>query len=152
MCIFFSMGGYMIRKAAAAELEQIMTMEQQYMEEYEQNDLNRWLQSREKIKGTFKEKLDQFIVYEQDGVQGFCYWDMLDNLPCIYSIYVSQANRGRGIGRQLIDGIEKLILHSKHHTVVLSTRIENPAQYLFDKTGYTRLEKRNGWIQYKKHI
>lgn len=140
-----------IRKAKENDLEEIYKFERAYIFEHESNQLERWDAIKDRTMTTLRSNLERMLVAVVDKrLAGHCYWSLYHKEPCIYSIYISNDFRKMGIASSLIIQAEKEIFDCGYNKVTLATLITNPAQHLFDKMNYKRLEVKDGWIYYSK--
>lgn len=140
-----------IRKAKESDLEEIYQFEREYIIEHEPNQLEKWDAIKDKTMTLLTSNLGRMFVASVDGcLAGHCYWSLYQEEACVYSIYISKVFRKMGIASRIITETEKDIFDCGHNKVTLSTLVTNPAQHLFDKMDYERLEVKDGWIYYSK--
>lgn len=143
-----------VRKAEEKDLNSVYNFEKAYMEKFEQEHLEKWLNAKEKTMSFLKSHMDDMFiaVSETDDIMGFAYWAMHENDPCVFSIYVDPQYRKKKIGHSLMIATEEDILKKGYNKVTLSTRTINPAQYLFNKLQYNELKRDTEWIYYDKTL
>lgn len=84
-----------------------------------------------------------FLLYmEQDQPLGFIsYYIREDNILYVSKIYIMPNTQGKGIGKLLIESIEKIAQKNKLSFVELNVNRKNPAMYFYKKLGFTLYEK-----------
>ncbi len=143
----------LVLKAVRSDLDQIYQFERAYMIEHEPNRLKLWEERSDLTKNQLNNSLPSICIAEVDGnLVGHSYWSFYEEKPCVYSIFVLKSYRGEGIGKTLMTAIEASVVESGFDVVILSTLESNPAQHLFDRMGYQRLDVINGWIKYEKYL
>ncbi|MCH4888290.1 GNAT family N-acetyltransferase [Acidaminobacter sp. JC074] len=142
----------MIRRAIIEDFLEIYNMDFKYIKSFEPEDLSRWLDAKEHILKGYEDNLDSMFVFEEESILGFAYWSIHEDMPCVFSIYVDESSRGRGIGQKLMLSLEESVQIHGYDRMTLSTRLINPAQHLFDKMAYKRLAIKDDWIQYEKRL
>lgn len=79
------------------------------------------------------------IGYTYAGVEGWDYMALRGPAGVLYDIVVDPAQRGQGVGRQLLDATLAMLAERGAPRVVLSTAEQNePAQRLFASAGFRR--------------
>ena len=79
------------------------------------------------------------IGYTYAGVEGWDYMSLRGPAGVLYDIVVDPAQRGQGVGRQLLDATLAALAERGAPRVVLSTAEQNePAQRLFASAGFRR--------------
>jgi ribosomal protein S18 acetylase RimI-like enzyme len=85
------------------------------------------------------ERGGEIIGYAYAGVEGFDWMMLRGPAGAIYDILVDPAQRGRGVGRMLLDAVLAALRERGVPRVVLSTAEGNdPAQRLFASAGFRR--------------
>ncbi len=113
--------------------------------------LGKWDSCRDDSMKRLKENLDRmFVAVVDDQAVGHSYWSLLEDKPCIYSIFVMNEARRMGIASALMDKCESQILASGYNQAGLSTMVTNPAQYAFLRMGYEKTETTDGWSYFTK--
>ena len=81
----------------------------------------------------------QVVGYTYAGLEGFDYMALRGPAGALYDIVVEPSQRGRGIGRRLLDATLNALKERGAPRVVLSTAEQNePAQRLFGSAGLRR--------------
>ena len=82
------------------------------------------------------------MVYEDDVPIGCgAFKEFEANTVEIKRMYVSEANRGKGIAVQILNELEKWAAELSYSRCILETGIKQPeAIALYQKCGYTRME------------
>ena len=79
------------------------------------------------------------LGYTYAGVEGWDYMALRGPAGVLYDIVVDPAQRGQGVGRQLLDATLAVLAERGAPRVVLSTAEQNePAQRLFAGAGFRR--------------
>ena len=79
------------------------------------------------------------LGYSYAGVEGYDYMSLRGPAGILYDIVVDPDNRGKGIGRQLLDATIAALGSLGSPRVLLSTAEQNaPAQRLFARAGFRR--------------
>lgn len=79
-----------------------------------------------------------YVIAEADGeVVGFIVGDIEDTGPNIVTIDIHQDWRGKGLGTQLMEIMEKKYKDMGYTSITLQVRVNNPARYLYLRRGYT---------------
>lgn len=142
-----------IRPAKQSDIDEVYLMEREYIIEHEIKQLTKWDAVKERnIKCILDNIHRMFIAVVDNKIVGFSYWSIHDDLPCVFSIYITKYYRRMGIATALIEMIEKDIHNSGYKEMILSTLETNPAQYFFCKKNYLEIYRKNGWINYKKVV
>ncbi|WDV45797.1 GNAT family N-acetyltransferase [Clostridiaceae bacterium M8S5] len=140
-----------IRKAKRNDINRVYLFEREYMIEYEPEHLDRWDSVKDKTMKLLSGSIDRmYVATVGDKLVGHSYWNIYKEEPCVYSIYVTEDFRRKGIANKLINSIEKQVTDSGYNKVTLSTLVTNQAQYLFNKMGYEVVDIKDGYINYNK--
>jgi len=87
----------------------------------------------------------QFIIARDEaGYLGYASFEInckKTGLTKIHKIYVLPATQGKGVGKKLIDRIEKIALQNKNQTLSLNVYRKNPAIDFYGKLGFTRVKE-----------
>jgi ribosomal protein S18 acetylase RimI-like enzyme len=79
------------------------------------------------------------LGYSYAGVEGYDYMSLRGPAGILYDIVVDPDNRGKGIGRQLLDATIAALGSLGSPRILLSTAEQNaPAQRLFARAGFRR--------------
>ena len=85
------------------------------------------------------ERDGQVLGYTYAGVEGFDYMSLRGPAGVVYDIVVDPAERGKGVGRLLLDATLDALRTGGARQVVLSTADQNlTAQRLFARAGFRR--------------
>jgi ribosomal protein S18 acetylase RimI-like enzyme len=85
------------------------------------------------------ERDGEVIGYTYAGVEGTDYMSLRGPAGVVYDIVVDPAQRGKGVGRRLLEATLDALKSAGSPRVVLSTAERNePAQRLFDRAGFRR--------------
>lgn len=142
-----------IRKAAVSDLDQVYQFERAYMLEHEPTMVRRWDEGLDRTVRQLHQCLSSMYVAEGQGhVIGHAYWSIYEKSPCVFSLFVHQAHRGDGVGKKLMNELERSVMAAGYNHMTLSTLTNNAAQYLFDHMGYIKLDIADGWISYRKEL
>lgn len=137
--------------AVQSDLPVILDFEAQYMKEIEPDNFSKWKATKSFQIQQLQESLDRiFIAKSGSKIVGHCFWNFECNQPTIFSIYIKPEWRRKGIASQLLDCVEKDIKANNHNHIHLSTRIQNPAQFLFEKSGYALERQADNWMYFNK--
>ncbi len=60
-------------------------------------------------------------------------------IPFLDLLYIDEAYRGKGYGRQMMDHWEAQMADLGHKYVMLSTQADETAKYFYEKLGYRRI-------------
>lgn len=101
----------MIRKAIEADLLTIYSFERMYILEHEPKQIERWDKAKESIEEQLKASINKMFVIDTEGqLDGYAYWGLHEQVPCVYSIYVSKEVRGQGLASKLYKSLRKMFL------------------------------------------
>jgi ribosomal-protein-alanine N-acetyltransferase len=117
-----------IRKAKKEDLDQICIMEKQFgIDAFDREDFITYLNS------------DMFCIAEVDGVI-LGYYICLINYGIlsgrVYSICVDKTFHGRGLGRIMMENLEKKCIEKGLESIRLEVSEKNNAFFLYEKLGY----------------
>jgi ribosomal protein S18 acetylase RimI-like enzyme len=85
------------------------------------------------------ERDGQVIGYSYAGVEGYDYMSLRGPAGVLYDIVVDSAERGRGVGRSLLEAMLQALEAQGAPRVLLSTAEQNEsAQRLFARAGFRR--------------
>lgn len=93
----------------------------------------------------FKERAEQgtlLVALADDTVGGYALYDLPRDEIRLVQLVVAPASRGRGIARQLVDGIARD--HDERRGIFLSCRNDFPAHHLWEKLDFLPLAEREG--------
>lgn len=143
----------MIRKATMEDIKKLIVFERNYMIELEPQHLEKWEKLIEKTRNFLIESLESIVVVEENKeVIGHAYWSLSKGKPCVYSIYVVEAFRRKGVANLLMEALETDVIQNGYNEITLQTLIDNPAQYTFNRFGYITDHQKNGYLQYTKKL
>lgn len=78
-----------------------------------------------------------FIIKENNENKGILIFAILwEKIPFIQHLIISENERGRGMGRKAILEFENLMRNKGFKMVMLSTQVDEKAQFLYRKLGY----------------
>ena len=79
------------------------------------------------------------LIAEEDGhPMGWLRWNLFwDNTPFMNMIYLLEENRGKGIGKQLVEYWENQMKMLNYKVVMTSTASNEYAQHFYHKLGYS---------------
>lgn len=141
------------RNASHKDISKIYHFEACYMQEIEPENFQAWSNAKTNNYNLLIENIkNMYIAENESGMIGHCYWSFIDSTPYIFSIYITQKYRNKGIARELLKLIENQIKANGFKICLLSTRENNPAKSLFNKLGYHIIEHQDGWFELKKSI
>ena len=91
----------------------------------------------------------EYVVAEDaDGVCGYAGLDHGGEVADVMTVGVAPRARGRGLGRLLVDELERRAQGRGTASVLLEVRADNPAaRALYDASGYTVLATRHRYYQ-----
>lgn len=82
------------------------------------------------------------ICSENEKILGFISYILReDNRICIPKIYVKPDTHGKGIGKLLLQEVEKIAQKNKLDFIELNVNRKNPAMYFYKKIGFELHEK-----------
>ncbi|HNB48777.1 MAG TPA: GNAT family N-acetyltransferase [Chitinophagales bacterium] len=82
------------------------------------------------------------ICSENEKILGFISYILReDNCICIPKIYVKPDTHGKGIGKLLLQEVEKIAQKNKLDFIELNVNRKNPAMYFYKKIGFELHEK-----------
>lgn len=82
------------------------------------------------------------MCFEDDKILGFVSYQIQeDNIIYIPKLYVKPEAHKKGIGKLLIDAVEKIALKNKVNFLELNVNRKNPAMYFYKKIGFELYEK-----------
>ncbi len=95
-------------------------------------------QSREAIESQLKQGYQYYQVNEQSRLLGYFSIQFRKNARLFISkFYLSKQARGKGLGKQMLNFIEKLANSNKCYTIDLTVNKYNPAYQIYLKLGFT---------------
>ncbi len=142
-----------IRKALENDLNKVIEFERNYMLEHEAEHIKDWDAIIDETTATLKSSLNKmFVVESENSLVAFAYWSIEEGEPCVMSIYVKSTSRRQGLAGLLLTSLEEDIRSKGYSTVTLQTLLKNPAQKVFEASGYERLDIKNNYIQYRKKL
>ena len=78
-----------------------------------------------------------FIIQENNENKGILIFTILwEKIPFIQHLIISESERGKGIGTKAILEFENLMRNKCFKMVMLSTQVDEKAQFLYRKLGY----------------
>lgn len=83
------------------------------------------------------------LIKEENVVYGFASYELNyenSNLTKIHKIYVLPETQGKGIGKKLIDFIEKITIDNNNSAVILNVNRFNKALGFYEKIGFKIVE------------
>lgn len=98
---------------------------------------------REWIDNSINKKFaDDILIYKiDDEILGFVTYKIFNNYAQIGLIAVDNRHQGKGIGKELIDGLELKLYQNKIYTLKIPTQLENcNACNFYNKMGYKIIE------------
>ena len=85
------------------------------------------------------ERDGEVVGYTYAGMEGTDYMALRGPAGVLYDIVVDPAERGKGIGRMLLDAtLEELRMRGAPRVVLETAERNEPAQRLFDRAGFRR--------------
>lgn len=85
-----------------------------------------------------------YVIWEKDrriGIISHCV--IWDRIPFMNLIWLSEEHRGKGFGRGAILAWEEEMKNRGYRMVLISTQVDEDAQYLYRKLGYIDC---GGWV------
>jgi ribosomal protein S18 acetylase RimI-like enzyme len=87
----------------------------------------------------------QFIIAKDEtGYLGYASYEInckKNGMTKIHKIYVLPATQGKGVGKKLIDRIEKIAAQNKNQTLSLNVYRKNPAIEFYEKLGFKSVKE-----------
>lgn len=81
-----------------------------------------------------------YIAEENEVFLGWLRYNLFwDNTPFINMLYVTEHNRGKGYGRNLMEFFEEEIKRAGYKAIMTSTREDESSKYFYDKLGYKKV-------------
>ena len=78
-----------------------------------------------------------FIIQENNENKGILIFTILwEKIPFIQHLIISESERGKGIGTKAILEFENLMRNKGFKMIMLSTQVDEKAQFLYRKLGY----------------
>ena len=91
---------------------------------------------------------DYVVLADADGVLGYAGLDHGGDVADVMTVAVAPRARGRGLGRLLLDELERRALGRGAGHVILEVRADNAAAIgLYERSGYTVLSTRRRYYQ-----
>ena len=88
----------------------------------------------------FEEKVRNrqgYVVLEDGNIVGILRFNLFwDSIPFCNMLYIREGHRGRGNGTQLMERWERDMLDAGCGMVMLSTQVDETAQFFYRKLGY----------------
>lgn len=79
-----------------------------------------------------------YIIWDGSQRAGLMHYTVLwDHIPFLNLIYVKEAYRNRGIAAEAMKRWEEDMKDQGYQMVLISTQVDEDAQYLYRKVGYT---------------
>ncbi|MCI8737201.1 MAG: GNAT family N-acetyltransferase [Lachnospiraceae bacterium] len=79
-----------------------------------------------------------YIIWDGSQRAGLMHYTVLwDHIPFLNLIYVKEAYRNRGIAAEAMKRWEEDMKDQGYQMVLISTQVDEDAQYLYRKAGYT---------------
>lgn len=77
------------------------------------------------------------LSYEGERFVGWLRYGLFwDEIPCVYMLFVLEADRGRGIGRLLMADLEARARLNGRKRLMVTTQVDETAQHFYRKLGY----------------
>ncbi len=77
------------------------------------------------------------LIMLNDGLIGWLRYNLFwDRIPFMNMLYLLEAYRGKGYGKQLVDFWEKEMRNKQYKIVMTSTQSDEQAQFFYRKNGY----------------
>ena len=78
-----------------------------------------------------------FIIQENNENKGILIFTILwEKIPFVQHLIISESERGKGIGTKAILEFENLMRNKDFKMIMLSTQVDEKAQFLYRKLGY----------------
>jgi GNAT superfamily N-acetyltransferase len=80
------------------------------------------------------------LIYDDDTPKGFAAYSPRKEDPFIYKLhklYCLPSEQGKGLGRQLVEAVEKAVLASGHRILDLNVNRYNKAKSFYEKLGFS---------------
>lgn len=141
------------RSAVPADLDILLGFEARYMQEIEPERYSAWLATEEQQLQALKDNREHmFVAVTGRRLLGHCFWSFVASIPTICSLYVLPEWRHQGVGRKLLVCAERDIQHWNGERVQLHTRVNNPAQAMYEAVGYELTDRDGLWLTYNKAL
>jgi ribosomal-protein-alanine N-acetyltransferase len=91
---------------------------------------------------------DYLLLTDDEGVLGYAGLDHGGEVADVMTVAVAPRAQGRGLGRLLLDELERRAAARGAAHVILEVRADNaPARALYDRSGYTLVRTRRRYYQ-----
>ncbi|MGA7780811.1 MAG: GNAT family N-acetyltransferase [Paraburkholderia sp.] len=138
-----------IRRARATDLPTIYAGELDYIRQIEPHQEARWKDAMySHIKQWTNDLGRMFVVQCGDEVGGYCFWEVHNNAAVLASIYVVPERRRDGLGKQLLASFMDDAQAAGFGTLQLGVKPDNPARYLYERTGFIYTHDEGGYRHY----
>jgi ribosomal protein S18 acetylase RimI-like enzyme len=81
-----------------------------------------------------------YVLCDEENIVGILRYSLFwQSIPFLDLLYIDEAYRGKGYGRQMMDHWESVMQTMKYEYVMLSTQEDETAKYFYEKLGYRRI-------------
>ena len=81
-----------------------------------------------------------YVLCDEENIVGILRYSLFwQSIPFLDLLYIDEAYRGKGYGRQMMDHWEAVMQTMKYEYVMLSTQEDETAKYFYEKLGYRRI-------------
>ena len=78
-----------------------------------------------------------YVLLDEDKIAGVLRYNLFwDNTPFCTLLYIEEASRGKGCGKQLMEHWENAMKAQGYGMLMTSTQIDEDAQHFYRKLGY----------------
>lgn len=138
-----------IRRARATDLPAVYAGELDYIRQIEPQQEARWKEGMYWHIKQWTTDLDRMFVAQcDDGIGGYCFWEVRDDAAVLASIYVAPKHRREGLGKQLLTQFIEDAQATGFGTLTLGVKPENPARYLYERNGFRFTHEEGGYLRY----
>jgi [ribosomal protein S18]-alanine N-acetyltransferase len=140
-----------LRPARATDLPTIYSGELDYIRRIEPEQESRWKDSMRAHLRQWTQDLERMVIAEAgDAALGYCFWEIHDGAAVLASIYVAPEQRGRGIGRQLLERFAADARAQGLARLALGVKPDNPARRLYERAGFRFTHDAGGYRHYAR--
>lgn len=141
---------YSIRFAAATDLPFVYSGELDYIQQIEPQQETRWRSGMASHLRQWTGNLERmFIARIGDDAAGYCFWQIDADVAVLASLYVVPNRRRAGLGGTLLAAFIEDAQSKGFDTLTLGVKPDNPAQRLYELSGFTFTHDEAGYRHYR---